>query len=262
MPARCGPGGPKRLNRGPPIPGAMAGLIGLTSGDIDLQDALQAPRWKHEGAWIPHPVVRLSTTLPVAVTEPDGVRAIVRARWGFPLGGGRPVGNARDDKLLESRLWSGMLAKSPCLVAATGIYEMTVDAAGAKSSFWFRRRDGRPIVMPGLASPRNLDAEARLCCAIVTTKPSPFFAQFHDRQVCALDRREADAWMAEADPERAVKLLRAPGNDEWEAVPVDGRIFKPGRVETEHLIETGPALRWGEAAPPKKPRPGTLDRWS
>jgi putative SOS response-associated peptidase YedK len=220
----------------------VAGLIGLQAADIEVQDALQVAKWKYEGPWIPHPVVRLTTTLPIAVNE-DGVRVAVRARWGFPVGAGRPVGNARDDRLLESPMWSAMLGKSPCLVAATGIYEQA-QVDGRKTSLWFRRRDGKPIVMPGLWAPRRLDeGEARPCCAIVTTEPNRFFGAFHDRQVCTLTPAAADLWMAATDKAKAMALLGPPAESEWEAVPVDDRIFKPGRREAEDLLPVGPPLR-------------------
>lgn len=219
----------------------MAGLIGLTSQDMELQDALRATKWDYDGNWIPHPVVRLTTTLPIAVQEAEG-RTIVRARWGFPVGAGRPVGNARDDRLMESPMWRAMLAKTPCLVASTGIYEQA-EIDGKKTSLWFRRRDGKPIVMPGLAALRNMEGEARLCCAIVTTTPNAFFGQFHDRQVCVLSDREADAWMAAMDQKTALALIHHPAEHEWEAVPIDDRIFKHGRRELEDLVPIGKPIR-------------------
>lgn len=224
---------------------AVAGLIGLQAADIEIQDALRVAKWDYEGRWIPHPVVRLTTTLPIAVDR-DGVRTAVRARWGFPVGGGRPVGNARDDRLLSSPMWGSMLGKTPCLVAATGIYEQAT-IAGKKTSLWFRRRDGKPIVMPGLAAPRKMDeGEGRLCCAIVTTTPNAFFGQFHDRQVCSLTPKEMEAWMQETDKEAAMKLLHAAALDEWEAVPVDDRIFKPGIREDSDLVPIGEPMRAGD----------------
>jgi putative SOS response-associated peptidase YedK len=218
----------------------MAGLIGLTSQDIELQDALQTQKWDYEGNWIPHPVVRLTTTLPIAVNR-DGIRTMVRARWGFPVGQGRPVGNARDDKLLSSPMWGSMLAKGHCLIATTGIYEQT-EADGVKQSLWFRRRDGKPLVMPGLCAPRNMEVEARLCCAIVTTTPNPFFGRYHNRQTCSLTRAEADAWMACTDKQEAVNLLHAPQEGELEVLVIDDRIFKPGRRELDDLIPLGQPL--------------------
>ena len=220
----------------------MAGLIGLTSADIDIQDALGAIRWEFEGDWIPHPVVRLTTTLPVAVNK-DGDRVIVRARWGFDVGAGRPIGNARDDKLLESRLWGSMLGKTPCLFASTGIYEQVKTDEG-KLNYWFRRRDEKPIVMPGLSGERMAKDEKRLCAAIVTTEPNSFFGQFHNRQVCTLTKKEADEWMTATDPKTLVGLLHPPKDDEWEAVPVDEAIFGKGRREMEHLKPVGEPLRW------------------
>lgn len=219
----------------------MAGLIGLTAADVEIQDALGTHRWEYDGEWIPHPVVRLSTTLPVAVQDDEG-RKIVRARWGFPIGKGRPVGNARDDRLQESRLWASMLARSHCLVATTGVYEMVKKPE--KRSYWFRRTDQRPIVMPGLCAERNVKGEKQLCATIVTTDPNAFFRKFHDRQVCALEGDEQDAWMAVDDPEEAMALLHAPPETVWEAVPVDNRIFQPGRIETEDLIPVGEPVRY------------------
>ncbi len=238
-------GAPQRkLDRPRGAPERMAGLIGLTAHDIEIQDALAAIRWKYEGEWIPHPVVRFTTTLPVAVQE-DGERVVTRARWGFDIGGGRPVGNARDDKLQGSRLWSSMLGKTPCLFAATGVYEQVKSEAG-KTSYWFRRRDQEPIVMPGLCATRKVKGEPRLCAAIITTTPNRFFSQYHNRQVCAVTPDEADAWMDESDPDALMRLLHAPKSEAWEAVPVDDAIFGRGRREMEHLVEIGEPERWTE----------------
>jgi putative SOS response-associated peptidase YedK len=220
---------------------AMAGLIGLTSSDIEIQDALRTQRWEYASDWIPHPVVRLTTTLPVAVNRAEGV-TIVQARWGFEVGAGRPIGNARDDRLQESRLWSSMLSKSPCLIASTGIYEMIKKPE--KTSYWFRRQDQKPIVMPGLAGERNIKGEKRLCAAIITTEPNKFFGQFHNRQVCALATKELDAWMSAEEPAEAMQLLHPPAEKDWEAVPVEDRIFKHGRIEMDDLVPTGPPVRW------------------
>lgn len=236
----------------------MAGLIGLQAADIEIQDALRVAKWDYEGQWIPHPVVRLTTTMPIGINR-DNQRVAVRARWGFPVGGGRPVGNARDDKLLTSPMWGKMLAQSPCLIASTGVYEQaTID--GRKTSLWFRRRDGKPIVMPGLCAPRKMDeGEGRLCCAIVTTNPNPFFGQFHDRQVCVLAPNEMDAWMATTDKQEAMGLLHAPEESEWEAIPVDDRLFKPGIREDSDLVPIGPPMVAGEKpvapAPTETPKP-------
>lgn len=224
----------------------MAGLIGLTAADMEVQDALGAVRWAYDGEWVPHPVVRLTTTLPVAVTAADGVREVVRARWGFPVGAGRPVGNCRDDRLHESRMWASMYGKSHCLFAATGIYEMT-QQGGKKQSWWFRRRDGRPIVMPGLVSERTIrhadgTTSRRLCAGIITTAPSAFFSRFHDRQVCALEPEEMDAWMAGGDPDGLAPLLHPPAPGSWEAVPVDARIFAKGIRELDDLLPVGDAI--------------------
>lgn len=214
----------------------MAGLIGLTSSDIEVQDATGAIRWAYDGEWIPHPVVRLTTTLPVAVTAQDGVREVQRVRWGFPVGP-RPVGNARDDKLQQSPLWSKMLGTGHALFVTTGIYEMIQTPTG-KRSYWFRRRDGNPIVMPGLVAPRSIKEEERFCGAIITTQPNALFGRYHQRQVCSLEPKQLDAWMA-ADVEGAMVLLGPAPDDAWEAVPIDDRIYGKGIRELEDLVPIG-----------------------
>lgn len=214
----------------------MAGLIGLTSSDIEVQDATGAIRWAYEGEWIPHPVVRLTTTLPAAVTAEDGVREIQRIRWGFPVGP-RPVGNARDDKLQESPLWSKMLGTGHALFVSTGIYEM-IQTPHGKQSYWFRRRDGQPIVMPGLVAERTLKDRKTLCGAIITSEPNALFGRYHARQVCSLEADQLDAWM-DADADTAMDLLAPADDAALEAVPVDSRIFGSGRREMEDLVPIG-----------------------
>jgi putative SOS response-associated peptidase YedK len=85
-----------------------------------------------------------------------------------------------------------------------------------------------------------MKGEKRICAAIVTTEPNDFFGRYHARQVCALsDTKEMDAWMDETSQDKALKLLHPPRDDEWEAVPVEDRVFKHGRIEMEDLVPSG-----------------------
>jgi putative SOS response-associated peptidase YedK len=142
-----------------------------------------------------------------------------------------------------------MLGKTHALFVSTGVYEQIKEPK--KTSYWFRRVDQKPIVMPGLWSERGVKGEKRLCAAIITTTPNKFFGQYHDRQVCALSPNEYGPWMEADDPQAAMKLLHAPGEDDWEGVPVDDRIFKHGRIETEDLIPIGKPERGKRPSPPK-----------
>lgn len=220
----------------------MAGLIGLTADDMVIQDALSAKEWRFGMEWIPRPVCRLTTTLPVGVLDETLDDIVVEpARWGFPVGP-RTVGNARDDKLQTSPMWSAMLGRSHCLVATSGIYEMVRDG-DEKTSYWFRRRDQKPIVMPGLISERTVKGEQKTCVAIVTTEPNEFFGQYHGRQVCNLLPGEEEQWLR-ADETAAMKLLKPASPEDWEVVPVDNRIFAPGRREMEDLVEVGAPVQF------------------
>jgi putative SOS response-associated peptidase YedK len=219
---------------------AVAGLIGINAEKMELVDALQKGRWELE-AWNPRPVVRLTNRIPVARRE--GAEVVLRAaRWGFPIGPSRPVGNARDDRLLESPLWRGLLETGRCLVAATGVFEMV--KGEEKRYYWFRRADGRLLVMPGLCGERGVGDEVRLCAAIVTTAPNRFFAQFHERQVATLSESEAAAWLSAPDASSAVRFLHGPAEDEWEAVPVSARVFAHDRRDAEGVPVVGAPIRW------------------
>ena len=225
----------------------MAGLIGIDAAQMDIVDALQRGRWEFEGPWNGRPVVRLTNRVPAARMEAGEV--VVRdMRWGFPVGPSRPVGNARDDRLLESPLWSGLLKTGRCLIPATSIFELIREPA--KQPYAFRPLAGKVMVMPGLSGERAAKEGKKLCAAIVTTQPNEFFARFHDRQVCVLTPLEAKQWLSTEDPHDAVKLLHAPARDAWEAVPVFDRVFAHDRRDSEGVKDLGPPIRWGDAMPP------------
>ncbi len=102
-------------------------------------------------------------------------------------------------------------------------------------------RDSAPRVRLTTTLPIAIEkADGR---AIVTTTPNSFFGRFHDRQVCSVTPQEADQWMTATRKEDAVALLHPAAEDEWEAVPVDDRIFKPGRREMEDLVPIGKPIR-------------------
>jgi putative SOS response-associated peptidase YedK len=86
--------------------------------------------------------------------------------------------------------------------------------------------------------------EKRLCAAIITTEPNAFFGRYHNRQVCTLSGKEPKAWLGLDEQAKAKRLLHPPKDDAWEAVPVDGRIFKQGRIEIEDLVPVGEPIRW------------------
>lgn len=219
---------------------AVAGLIGVNAEKMELVEALQKGKWELE-EWKPRPVVRLTNRIPIAFQD-SGTVVIRHARWGFPVGPSRPVGNARDDRLLESPMWSKLLVSGRCLVPATGVFEMVKDPE--KTYYWFRRADQKLLVMPGLFGVRDVEGEKRLCAAIITTAPNRFFAQFHDRQVATLDEKEAAQWLAEVDPKGAAKLIHAPKDDAWEAVPVSNRVFAHDRRDVEGVPVVGEPVRW------------------
>lgn len=210
---------------------------------MEIVDALQVGKWEFEGTWAPRPVVRLTNALPIAIRR--GADTVgVRGRWGLPVGPSRVVGNARDDRLLDSPMWSRLMNRGRCLMVASDVFEMIREPE--KQAYAFRRVDKKPIVMPGLYEERDVKGEKRLCCAIVTTEPNDFFARFHDRQVCELAHDEAHQWLHQTEAKLAMKLLHAPAEEDWEAVPVFDRVFAHDRRDSEGLKTVGPPVRWAD----------------
>jgi putative SOS response-associated peptidase YedK len=80
---------------------------------------------------------------------------------------------------------------------------------GDKTAHLFTRTDGKTIALAGLWDRwRSRDkAEKKETYTIVTTAPSVFAAQFHDRMPCVLELADVEAWLR-ASPEEAAALMR------------------------------------------------------
>lgn len=191
----------------------MAVLLGLTSSREEIQNALRAVDWEFDG-WEPRSVLRVPEQVPIGVNAPQG-RSVVEARWGFSVGRS-DLGIVQEDRVETNRLFSGMLGRSPCLFAASGVYVEAHDGA----VFWMRRQDGDPIVVPGLASVRPVGRKEVLCAALLVTEANVFHSRFSPRQLCALRKEEVDEWMYATTTDEALRYLHPPAEEDWEAVPV------------------------------------------
>lgn len=193
----------------------MAVLLGLTHPREDILNALRAVEWDYPD-WEPQPVVRVPQRVVVGVNLPRG-RTAMPARWGFAMGR-TDVGVVQDDRVETNRLFSSMLGRSPALFPASGVYV----EGGDGGTHWMRRRDGRPIVIPGLASVREVGRSEELCAVMLVTEANVFHSQFSPRQVCALRPEEVDEWMYATTTDEALRFLHPPAEEDWEAVPVAG----------------------------------------
>jgi putative SOS response-associated peptidase YedK len=91
---------------------------------------------------------------------------------------------------------------------------------GDKTAHLFTRKDGKPIALAGLWD-RWVSAdktERKETYTVVTTAPSAFAAQFHDRMPCVLELNDIDIWLKDL-PEEAEALMR-PAKDVLQERPL------------------------------------------
>lgn len=154
------------------------------------------------------------------VAGAGGERRAELLRWGLApswgrLRGGRPLINARDDKLRSSGAWKGLASSSVtrCLVLADGWLEWhrPEDAGQPRQPFLHELDGGRPMAFAGLwCVARPKDADAPLAsCTIVTVAANREAARLHDRMPAVLAGEEAEAaWLAPGvDLDEALELV-------------------------------------------------------
>jgi putative SOS response-associated peptidase YedK len=189
--------------------GPLAGRFGIGNASAVPREALDR-----------HDVCPTEPVLAVIRGE-DGSREARMLRWGLApswatLRGGRPLINARDDKLRTSGAWKGLVsdAASRCLVVADGWLEWNKpERPGApKQRFLHELAGGEPFAFAGLwcvAKPRDA-AEPVASCTIVTVAANREAAVLHDRMPAVLDGEDAEAaWLSgEVGLEDALALVR------------------------------------------------------
>jgi len=100
---------------------------------------------------------------------------------------------------------------------ATGYIEFT-RPKGDKTAHLFTRTDGKPIAPFGIAGPAPTKAWTY---TVVTTVPSAFADQLHDRVPLVLQLKDADRWLGDL-PDEAEAAMR-PAKDVLQERPLCGR---------------------------------------
>lgn len=162
---------------------------------------------------------------PVVVMVGGRAPALEVARWGIPFPGGRhDVINTRIEGAFESPLWRGLIGKRHCIIPVTGFYEWD-HASGSGQPHFFQRSDGNIMALAGLAGPRSVNGEERLCFSIVTCPSNQKVAALHDRMPVILETGDEAAWLApeEAGTDGLLEL----------AVPAADGVLKEHAVSAE-----------------------------
>ena len=111
-------------------------------------------------------------------------------RWGYTLGSGRPVINARSETASQRPLFSEGMRSRRLLIPASGYYEWQRQN-GQKRKFAIRRTDASALFMAGIYR-----FEAGVPVFTILTRESAEAVSFiHDRMPVILPREAAADWL-------------------------------------------------------------------
>ncbi len=179
------------------LPGdAMARLFGAVPGN-DLP---------------PTPNYNVCPTNRIHVVRSGGMRRLVAMRWGFvprwyksPSDGPLLI-NARGESLADKPAFREAARARRCLIVASGFYEWSKGADGARLPWYIGRRDGVVMAFAGIWQQWG---ELGATCAIVTTRAPADLEAIHHRVPVMVEAENWPLWLGEAG-HGAARLLRPP----------------------------------------------------
>lgn len=189
--------------------------------------------------------------IPVIVAESSGARRVTVAAWGLAphRPGGRPflAFNARAESLTERPTFRPLVARSRCLVPASGWYEWTAVPGSKAKQPWYITDPASDDLL-GLAGllDRWTDADGtpRAACAIVTVAAATdALRALHDRMPAVLPRAAEAAWLDPAltDPGAVLPLLSHPDAARLRRWPVAPAVNRSGSSDPAFLLPLNPA---------------------
>jgi putative SOS response-associated peptidase YedK len=135
------------------------------------------------------------------VQSPEHPPEAQDAIWGFAprwlqSGSSKPPINARAETVASSGLFRGALAKTRCLIPASGFYEWRADPGGTgKTPMHIQLKSGEPFAFAGLWTPGK---DGRPTATIITTQANELMRSIHTRMPVILRREDEQLWL---DPE-------------------------------------------------------------
>lgn len=184
----------------------------------------------------PNPNYNVCPTNPVAVVTSDGGRRLRTMRWGFipawykAPNDGPLIINARADTVATKPAFRDAVRSHRCIVPASGFYEWSQGANGARLPWYITRADGQPMAMAAIWQRwQDLDT-----VAIVTTGAGEGMTGLHDREPVILEQADWPLWLGEAGHGAAVVMIAT----------APGVLGKPYRVDkaVNSNKASGPAL--------------------
>jgi len=152
------------------------------------------------------------------IRNDEGQRRLTAMRWGFiphwaksPNDGPLLI-NARAETIADKPAFRSAARDRRCLIPATGFYEWTKDAEGARDPWYLHAADDAPLAFAGVWQAWG-PQEARLTtCAIVTAAANDAVQAIHHRMPVIVKPADWPLWLGEAG-KGAATLMQPARND-------------------------------------------------
>lgn len=199
------------------------------------------------------PRYNIAPTQQIPVVRNDGGRNVLTMmRWGLVPPYEKEFKtrystiNARDDRILESRIYKGPFMSQRCLIPATGFYEWKVLADKSKQPMHIRLKSEEPFAFAGIwerwHEPNNPDLEEKLSYSIITTEPNSLMAEIHNRMPVILPPELYAEWLSPGNQDLGgSKEFLLPYDPRlMEAYPVSGLVGNVRNDGPELIERLGP----------------------
>ena len=176
------------------------------------------------------------------VTSQEGARRLGAMRWGLiPAWYKKPndgplLINARAETLAQKPAFRDAARARRGIVVASGFYEWTKDAEGARDPWYITRSDGAPLAFAAVWQDWTQEGGSRLStCAVVTTAANRGMSAIHHRMPVIVGQRDWPLWLGEAGHGAATLMQpSAEGTLQWHRV---SRAVNSNRATGPELIE-------------------------
>jgi len=116
--------------------------------------------------------------------------------WSKTLDTGMKLINARQENLLDKRLWKGLIKSKRCIVPARGFYEWKTENK-TKVPYYVTPKKGTVFSFAGLWDIwHDSEGVEMMSFSIITTKPNAEMAKIHARMPAILDDKKSEIWLS------------------------------------------------------------------
>ncbi len=183
-----------------------------------------------------------TTNVHIITSDATGARRLSAMRWGLipawykKPGDGPLLINARSETIADKPAFRHAVRERRGLIVASGFYEWTKDATGARDPWYITKADGSPLAIAAVWQDWTDTEGSRIAtCAALTTAANPAMQAIHHRMPVIIEPDDWPLWLGEAG-KGASPLMRAAPDDtlHWHRV---GRAVNSNRASGPELIE-------------------------